>query len=39
LLVKAWQRPLIVGLSLWLGFFTWTGSAEWDGTVVSRQID
>ena len=21
LLVKAWQRPLIVGLSLWLGFF------------------
>ena len=21
LLTKAWQRPLIVGLSLWLGFF------------------
>ena len=21
LLVKAWQRPLIVGLSLWIGFF------------------
>ena len=21
LLAKAWQRPLIVGLSLWLGFF------------------
>ncbi len=27
--VKAWQRPLIVGLSLWLGFFGGSWATMW----------
>ncbi len=40
LLVKAWQRPLIVGLSLWIGFFagSW-GTMRWlAGSIQDRIV-
>ena len=33
LLAKAWQRPLIVCLSLWLGFFGGSWATWLDGQV------
>ena len=40
LLVKAWQRPLIVGLSLWLGFFagSWA-TMRWLATSIQDRIE
>ena len=40
LLVKAWQRPLIVGLSLWLGFFggSWA-TMRWLGSSIHDRIE
>ncbi len=39
LLAKAWQRPLIVGLSLWLGFFggSWA-TMRWLGWSIQDRI-
>ena len=38
LLVKAWQRPLIVGLSLWIGFFggSWATMRWLAGSIQAR---
>ena len=38
LLAKAWQRPLIVGLSLWLGFFggSWATMRWLAGSIQAR---
>ena len=38
LLVKAWQRPLIVGLSLWIGFFggSWATMRWLAGSIQDR---
>ena len=38
LLAKAWQRPLIVGLSLWLGFFSgsWATMRWLAGSIQTR---
>ncbi len=38
LLAKAWQRPLIVGLSLWLGFFggSWATMRWLAGSIQNR---
>ena len=40
LLAKAWQRPLIVGLSLWLGFFggSWA-TMRWLATSIQDRIE
>jgi len=40
LLAKAWQRPLIVGLSLWLGFFggSWA-TMRWLATSIQTRIE
>ena len=40
LLAKAWQRPLIVGLSLWLGFFggSWA-TMQWLSRSVQDRIE
>ena len=40
LLVKAWLRPLIVGLSLWLGFFggSWA-TTRWLSRSIQAQIE
>ena len=40
LLAKAWQRPLIVGLSLWLGFFggSWA-TMRWLSTSIQDRIE
>ena len=40
LLTKAWQRPLIVGLSLWLGFFggSWA-TMRWLATSIQTRIE
>ena len=40
LLVKAWLRPLIVGLSLWLGFFggSWA-TMRWLATSIQDRIE
>ena len=40
LLLKAWQRPLIVGLSLWLGFFggSWA-TMRWLATSIQDRIE
>ena len=40
LLVKAWQRPLIVGLSLWIGFFggSWA-TMHWLAGNIQAQIE
>ncbi len=40
LLLKAWQRPLIVGLSLWLGFFggSWA-TMRWLGWSIHDRIE
>ena len=40
LLVKAWLRPLIVGLSLWLGFFggSWA-TMRWLGSSIHDRIE
>ena len=40
LLAKAWQRPLIVGLSLWLGFFggSWA-TMQWLSRTVQDRIE
>ncbi len=46
LLVKAWQRPLIVGLSLWIGFFggswatmRWLASSIQDRIVTRAELN
>jgi hypothetical protein len=40
LLAKAWQRPLIVGLSLWLGFFggSWA-TMQWLSRSIQDRIE
>ncbi len=40
LLAKAWQRPLIVGLSLWLGFFggSWA-TMRWLSRSIEERIE
>ena len=40
LLLKAWQRPLIVGLSLWLGFFggSWA-TMRWLASSIQTRIE
>ena len=40
LLAKAWQRPLIVGLSLWIGFFggSWA-TMRWLATSIQTRIE
>ena len=40
LLAKAWQRPLIVGLSLWIGFFggSWA-TMRWLGWSIHDRIE
>ena len=40
LLAKAWQRPLIVGLSLWLGFFggSWA-TMRWLAMSIQARIE
>ena len=40
LLAKAWQRPLIVGLSLWIGFFggSW-GTMRWLARSIQERIE
>ena len=40
LLAKAWQRPLIVGLSLWLGFFggSWA-TMQWLSRSIQTRIE
>ena len=40
LLLKAWQRPLIVGLSLWLGFFggSWA-TMRWLGWSIHDRME
>ncbi len=40
LLVKAWQRPLIVGLSLWIGFFggSWA-TMRWLASSIQDRIE
>ncbi len=40
LLVKAWQRPLIVGLSLWIGFFggSWA-TMQWLSRSIQDRIE
>ena len=40
LLVKGWQRPLIVGLSLWLGFFggSWA-TMQWLSRSIQTRIE
>ena len=40
LLAKAWQRPLIVGLSLWLGFFggSWA-TMQWLSRSIRDRIE
>ena len=40
LLLKAWQRPLIVGLSLWLGFFggSWA-TMRWLSRSIQNRIE
>ena len=40
LLLKAWLRPLIVGLSLWLGFFggSWA-TMQWLSRSIQTRIE
>ncbi len=39
LLLKAWLRPLIVGLSLWLGFFGGWATMQWLSRSIQTRIE